>query len=72
MSALPVTADDLQSLAEALRRISLMHSQTAVELGGYSGDPQVTFRGHALRVTWRAESEEQPGQYVLEIPEIDY
>ena len=72
MSALPVTADDLQSLAEALRRISLMHAQTEVELGGYSGDPQVTFRGHALRVIWRAGSEEQPGQYVLEIPEIDY
>jgi len=49
-----------------------MHAQTEVELGGYSGDPQVTFRGHALRVIWRAGSEEQPGQYVLEIPEIDY
>lgn len=72
MSAACMTADDLRALAEALDRLTDIAAKTAVEMGGYCGDPQVTFNGHALRLTWQPGTDEQGGRYTVNIPDPDY
>lgn len=72
MSAMSVTADDLRALAEALDRLTDVAVKTSVEMGGYSGDPQVTFKGHALRLTWQAGIDDAAGRYAVEIPDPEY
>ncbi|MFI5769641.1 hypothetical protein ACIA74_13980 [Streptomyces sp. NPDC051658] len=67
-----MAADELRALAEAVDRLTDTRHKTSVEMGGYSGDPQVTYKGHALRLMWQPGVDVLAGQDAVEIPEPDY